>query len=153
MAGRRGTFVPAPEGSAGLIQATDGNIYGTTALGGTDNFGTIFMVTPDGTETVLYAFKSGATRLTVGPDGAEPAAGVTEGSDGNFYGTAAAGGANGGGTLFRLTPTGAFTVLYSFGHFDGPDTTLVQGSDGNLYGATYGGGANNLGYFFRFPLN
>jgi uncharacterized repeat protein (TIGR03803 family) len=104
-------------------------------------------------ETVLYSFKSGSSRLAVGPDGGLPQAGVTEGSDGNFYGTAAEGGTTGGGTIFQLTPAGAFTLLYSLGATATPDTTLVQGSDGNLYGATFAGGSHSLGYFFRFPLN
>ena len=123
---------------AGLIQGSDGNFYGTTYFGGANGFGTVFKVTPSGTETVLYSFAGGS-------DGEHPYAGVIQGSDGNFYGTTYQGGASGYGTVFKLTPSGTETVLYSFagGSSDGanPEAGLIQGSDGNFYGNTYQGGA------------
>jgi uncharacterized repeat protein (TIGR03803 family) len=135
---------------AGLIQGSDGNFYGTTYFGGSNGFGTVFKVTPSGTETVLYSFAGGS-------DGANPYAGVTEGSDGNFYGTTYQGGVSGHGSVFKLTPNGTETVLYSFagGSSDGanPEAGVTQGSDGNLYGATYLGGAGNFGTVFQLTLS
>ncbi len=120
--------------SAGLIQATDTNFYGTTVGGGADGNGTVFKITPSGTLTTLYSFcsQSGCT------DGAEPYAGLIQGTDGNFYGTTEYGGANYGGTVFEVTPGGTLTTLYSFcsqsGCMDGyePIAGLVQ-AGGNFY--------------------
>ena len=136
--------------SAGLVQGSDGNFYGTTLGGGTTNFisyegvygyGTVFRISPGGTETTLYSF--------VGfPDGFGPSSGLVQGSDGNFYGTTEYGGAygegccSGYGTVFRISASGSYTSLYSFGSHpsDGeyPSAGLVQGSDGNFYGTTSG---------------
>jgi uncharacterized repeat protein (TIGR03803 family) len=133
--------------NARLIQGSDGNLYGTTTNGGAQNFGTVFKITPEAVETVLYSF-SGLS------DGAYPLAGLFQGSDGNFYGTTSAGGMNDGGTIFKLAPAGVVTVLYPFSRVgDQPLSNLAEGSDGNLYGTTYEGGANSSGYFFRFVLN
>ena len=131
---------------AGLIQGSDGNFYGTTYFGGASGFGTVFKVTPSGTETVLYSFAGGS-------DGEHPYAGVIQGSDGNFYGTTYQGGASGNGTVFKLTPGGIETVLYSFAGAgsDGanPEAGVIQGSDGNFYGTTLQGGASGLGIVFE----
>jgi uncharacterized repeat protein (TIGR03803 family) len=113
-----------------------------------NNFGTVFKLTPEGVETALYSF-TGSTH-----DGGHPGAGVIQGSDGNLYGTTSSGGVNKVGTIFRLTPAGAITVLYSFdGIFEEPRTNLVQGSDGNLYGTTFGIGTQDSGSFFKLILN
>ncbi len=98
---------------------------------------------PAQVSTTLYSF--------TGPDGAGPWAGLTQGTDGNFYGTTTSGGANDGGTVFKITPTGELTTLYSFdfSHGFGPFAGLVQGSDGNFYGSTYEGGADDLGVVFK----
>ena len=80
--------------SSGLIQATDGNLYGVTSQGGLFNFGTIFRMTPDGTLSILHSFNS--------TDGSSPSAALLQAADGNLYGTTAAGGAHGSGTVFRL---------------------------------------------------
>jgi uncharacterized repeat protein (TIGR03803 family) len=131
-------FTGAPADGASptaMIQASDGNLYGTTAAGGTNNIGTIFKLTPAGVETILYSF-------TDGSDGAS-AQGLIQASDGSFYGTTLVGGSNSGGTVFRLTSAGVLTTLYSFmGGADGetPDGQLLEGSDGNFYGVTYSGG-------------
>jgi uncharacterized repeat protein (TIGR03803 family) len=136
--------------SAGLIQATDGNLYGTAATGGTGAYGfegisgTVFKITLSGTLTTLYAFcnQSGCA------DGGGPVAGLVQATDGNFYGTTQFGGAYSGGTVFKITPSGALTTLYSFcaqtGCADGeyPVAGLVQATDGNFYGTTENGGAN-----------
>jgi uncharacterized repeat protein (TIGR03803 family) len=142
---------------AGLIQGSDGNFYGTTTGGVTNSGGTVFEITPGGVETTLYSFSQPVEPAGFTPD-AGPDAGLTESSDGNFYGTTSAGGETDGGSMFQLTPAGVVTVLYSFPNsgnsYGGPSpaTNLVQGSDGNLYGTTYYGGAYDRGYFFRLVL-
>jgi uncharacterized repeat protein (TIGR03803 family) len=130
---------------AALIQGSDGNFYGTTQAGGASGYGTVFRVTPAGVETVLYSFGGGT-------DGRYPYAGMTQGADGNFYGTTHQGGANSIGTIFKLTPAGVETVLWSFGGgTDGqnPYGTLIQGADGNFYGTTFQGSTNNEGTIFK----
>src|SRR3989442_398809 len=130
---------------APLIQGVDGNFYGTTSQGGAAGTGTVFQVTLAGAFTVLYTF-------TGGTDGDYPYAGVIQGADGNFYGTTYQGGASGAGTVFRLTPAGAITVLYAFtGGADGayPYGGVILGTDGNLYGTASQGGAANAGIVFQ----
>ena len=129
-----------------LIEANDGNFYGTSVIGGSGTRGTVFKVTPAGVATVLHSF--------VGPpgDGALPAgAALLEASDGNFYGVAGGGGTNDRGVVFRLTPAGVHDVLHSFNVSDGeyPSTTLAEGSNGTLYGATYRGGVSGFGTVFK----
>ncbi|MBS0380725.1 MAG: hypothetical protein JSS29_19770 [Proteobacteria bacterium] len=133
---------------SGVIQASDGNLYGTTPGNGTNvnvSFGAVFKVTLSGQETLVYTFKG----LTAS-DGQLPDAGVIQGSDGNFYGTTTEGGSGVSGTVFKLTPGGVETVLSNFN--DGgsaalngynPVTSLLQASDGNLYGINNLGGAYN----------
>jgi len=119
-----------------LIQASDGNFYGTTIWGvphGSDaGYGTVFQITASGTLTTLHIFS--------GTDGAYPRTALVQATDGNFYGTTALGGANSQGTVFRMSPGGALTTIYNFcsepGCSDGSRSFagLVQGSDGNFYG-------------------
>ena len=156
-----GSSSPDAMGPAGvLVQGGDGNFYGTTFTGGaalagcsggaatTNPFyvgcGTVFKITPTGEETVLHLFAAAPA------DGANPEV-LIQGNDGNFYGTTATGGANNLGTVFKLTPGGVETILYSFkGGSDGAGGQgLVQASDGNFYGTTGGGGANGAGTVFR----
>ena len=132
-----------------LIQATDGNFYGTTEQGGTNNLGTFFQVTPAGVYTVIYSF-------TGGPDGSRPLRGVIQGRDGSFYGVTNQGGTYGGGAIYRidyLNTTFLLTVLHDFYPIllDGsnPLSNLVQASDGNFYGTTAGGGANGDGTIYE----
>jgi len=128
----------------GLVQATDGNFYGTAHLGGAYSGGTVFKITPDGTLTVLYSFCS-QSECT---DGQEPFAGLIQATDGNFYGTTQLGGAQGGGTVFEITPGGTLTTLYSFCSqsecADGqqPFANLIQATNGNFYGETVFGGTH-----------
>ena len=130
--------------TAGLVQGSDGNFYGTTSQGGASETGTVFKITPSGTLTTLHSFAGGS-------DGEVPFAGLVQGSDGNFYGTTYLGGVNEFGTVFKMTPTGTLTSLYNFAASGGvlPVAGLVQGSDGNFYGTTTGGGANNAGTVFE----
>jgi len=123
---------------AGLIQASDGNFYGTTTYGGPTGGGAAFKMTPAGDLTTLHPFACAT-------DGCVPAAPLIQGSDGNFYGTTSSFGAYGGpgtgGTVFKMTPAGALTTLHSFdGVTDGssPFAGLIQASDGNFYGTTIG---------------
>jgi uncharacterized repeat protein (TIGR03803 family) len=158
-------YFDGPDGNvptAAPIQATDGNLYGTTVTGGANNFcaqfdtngcGTVYKINPDGTETTIYSFCSqgGCT------DGANPWDPLVQGSDGNFYGTTELGGVNDGGlgTIFKITPSGTLTTLYSFcsqpNCTDGwePLGGLVLVSDGNFYGTTAYGGANDAGTVFK----
>ncbi|HEX4295698.1 MAG TPA: choice-of-anchor tandem repeat GloVer-containing protein [Rhizomicrobium sp.] len=142
---------------AGLIADKAGNLYGTTLQGGGSSCpsgagcGVVFRLAPDGTETVLYAF-------TGGSDGSNPVAGLVADKDGNLYGTASQGGdtadcgIHGCGTVFKLAPDGAFTVLHAFtGGIDGstPVAGLTMDRKGRLYGTTPAGGAYNHGVVFR----
>jgi uncharacterized protein (TIGR03437 family) len=145
------TFVNGDDGGIPyglLIQASDGNFYGTTNSGGAHLSGTVFKITPDGVFTTLHSFASTPA------EGFGPRGGLIQSADGNFYGTTALGGANGNdGTVFKMTPTGVLTTLYSFGATptDGlfPDGGLAQGADGNFYGTTLRGGNNGPGILFR----
>jgi len=125
------------------IQGTDGNFYGTCATGGT-GAGSVYKMTPAGVLTPIHimAFSSGAS----------PEAPLLQGNDGSFYGTTVSGGAAGGdGEVFKITPAGVLTVLYSFDftHGSGPTGGLVQGNDGNFYGTTSGGGSLDGGVVFK----
>ncbi len=147
---------------AGLVQVANGDLYGTTQIGGTGctyGCGTVFKITPSGELTTLYAFcsESGCS------DGAAPSAALVQGADGYLYGTTAGGGVNnsavcfqisgttGCGTAFRIGLDGSFKTLYTFcsqsGCIDGaqPYGKLVQGTDGYFYGATQLGGASPYG--------
>ncbi len=133
--------------NAGLLQASDGNFYGTTIYGGNSR-GTIFKITPTGELTTFYNFCSQFDCT----DGAEPAAGLIQASDGNFYGTTNVGGdggcayESGCGTVFAITADAAITTLYRFCNWsecaDGfyPQTALMQATNGSLYGTTPQGG-------------
>jgi uncharacterized repeat protein (TIGR03803 family) len=130
--------------AAALIQATDGNFYGTTTFGGTANAGTIFRITPAGVTTIMHTFTNAA-------DGGSPFAAVLQASDGNLYGTTYSGGILGNGTVFKMTLAGLFTTIYNFaGGSDGanPHAALIQATDGNFYGTTLFGGPSNRGTLF-----
>jgi uncharacterized repeat protein (TIGR03803 family) len=146
---------------ASPVQGVDGNFYGTVPQAEPNSssaYGTVYKVTPAGEFTTLYSFCSLPNCI----DGRQPEAGLVVGPDGNLYGTTAAGGVNVGscegpgcGTVFKITPTGELTTLYSFCSLkhcvDGlfPNTALVLGSDGNFYGTTYDGGAKGRGTVFK----
>jgi uncharacterized repeat protein (TIGR03803 family) len=132
-----------------LVQAANGDFYGTTYGGGADGFGTVFEITAAGKLTTLHSFAGYPT------DGELPTAGLVL-ANGNFYGTTFNGGTHNGGTVFEITPKGKLTMLYSFcaqkNCADGTypyDAGLVHSSNGNFYGTTYGGGVTNDGTVFE----
>ena len=133
--------------TAAVVQGSDGNLYGTTSSGGETNNGTVFRMTPTGALTTLVQF----TGASGSNKGGSPYAGLVQGSDGSFYGTTSSGGANGLGTVFKMTPGGVLTTLVEFSGGNGrnPAAVLVQGINGNFYGTTRGGGANDLGTVFK----
>jgi uncharacterized repeat protein (TIGR03803 family) len=140
---------------AALIQATDGNLYGTTLAGGTHGDGTVFKISKGGTFTTLYSFcsQSGCA------DGEFPQTGLVQASNGNLYGTTILGGTYGSGTIFEITLSGALTTLYSACPQNGcPDGNylyagLIQAKDGNLYGIMQIGGVHNSGTIFKITLS
>jgi uncharacterized repeat protein (TIGR03803 family) len=137
------------EGANGLVQGSDGNLYGTTGTGGTNNSGSVFKISISVPLNTLYSF-------TGGKDGGDPQAGLAQGTDGNLYGTTSSGGTNGDGTVFKISTNGVLTSLFSFTGGSvgaGPQAALVQGSDGNFYGTTYSDGAYNAGTVFRMSTN
>ena len=135
-----------------LVQGSDGNLYGTTSIGGNDGvndgYGTIFKITQGGTLTTLYNL----------PGFTQTSSALVEGADGNFYGTTATGGSGtygAGGIFFTVTPSGSVTTLYNFCTLDHcadgyQPTNLYLATDGNFYGITWFGGANSQGTIFQF---
>ncbi len=135
--------------SGGLIQARDGNLYGTTSGGGLFGRGTTFRITPDGQLTTLFAFR------TDGPEGASPLATLLEAIDGNLYGTTGYGGLHGWGTVFRMSLDGTVTPVYSFDVLEPHSVMfpLIQAGDGQLYGTSNYGGIDDAGTVFRMTLD
>jgi uncharacterized repeat protein (TIGR03803 family) len=135
------------EDASTLVQGSDGNLYGTTYKGGANGYGTIFKITRSGTLTTLYNFcsQSGCT------DGKNPNAALVQAPNGDFYGTASAGGANGHGTIFKITPSGTLTTTHSFDLTDGgsPYSALTRATNGDFYGTTWAGGASGGGTVFK----
>lgn len=122
---------------AALIEGSDGVLYGTTGDGGARGGGTIFRINRDGT-----GFRS-LKSFTYSPDGSQPWAALTEGSDGVLYGTTVMGGSNSAGTIFKINRDGSgFSIVYSFTESSGnqPRSRVIQGLDGALFGTTYMGG-------------
>jgi uncharacterized repeat protein (TIGR03803 family) len=134
---------------SGLIMDNAGNLYGTTYYGGVNGDGTVFKISAAGTETVLYSFKAGST------DGENPQSGLVMDSSGDLYGTTTLGGANGNGTVFKISSAGTETILHSFGVSDGHDPLagLVIDNAGNLYGTTMMGGANGIGTVYEISAS
>jgi uncharacterized repeat protein (TIGR03803 family) len=136
----RHSFANSPDGAnpryVTPVLDTNGNLYGTTNYGGAFGFGTVFKVTPSGTETILHSFDVNGT------DGAYPVAGLVV-YNGNLYGTTANGGAYGDGTVFEVTLSGTETTLHSFDNNDIDGINPYAGLAvyrGNLYGTTVSGG-------------
>src|ERR1700722_2145994 len=142
------SFVGGADGAypgSGIIADSSGNFYDTTEEGGKANLGTVFELTANGAESVLYSFAGGAS------DGALPGASLIADGAGNLYGTTIDGGNGdcgdaGCGTVFELMPGGGESILYSFqgdGDGAGPQASLFMDSAGNLFGTTFAGGSSN----------
>ncbi|HVU07911.1 MAG TPA: choice-of-anchor tandem repeat GloVer-containing protein [Verrucomicrobiae bacterium] len=149
--GTNGTF-PGANPTSGLILGTNNLFYGTTYSGGTNDAanygdGTIFQMNSAGGFNTLFSFNT--------TNGANPRAGLTLGTDNNFYGTTYSGGQLMFGTIFKITTAGKFTLLFSFNNTNGanPYGDLSQSLDGNLYGTTQLGGTNHYGTIFLAGLN
>ena len=115
-----------------IVQGRDGNMYGDGAVCGANGGGAVYKISPAGAESVFYSFPQQWTNCG--------GAGLTLGSDGNFYGTCIAGNpATGLGSIFRLTPAGVFTDLHDFTGVNGDSLPVyppIQASDGNFYGVS-----------------
>lgn len=142
-----------PDGAypGGMVRDAEGNLYGTTRVGGTSGIGTIFKLDTAGNYQVLHSFNGDFS----GPDGAYPSGSLIRDAARNLYGTTIQGGTLGRGTVFKLDATGTETLLYSFaGKFFGPDDGeqplgLIRDGAGNFYGITLYGGASNYGTVFK----
>jgi len=145
---------PGSDGSgpwAGVTQDSAGALYGTTTGGGSAGAGIVYKLDTTGHETILYSFTGGA-------DGANPYAGVILDSAGNLYGTAKGGGTYGAGVVYKLAPTGQYTILYTFAGsccgfptIDGaqPNGGVIMDAAGNLYGTTTFGGSSGWGTIYK----
>ncbi len=150
------SFTNSPDGAnpyAGLIQASDGMLYGTTYAGGAYGFGMVFKIGPFGSDyTIIHSFTNNL-------DGARPYAALMQGNDGALYGTTYVGGANNYGAAFRINlDGGGFQILHTFTNSpDGanPVGRLLQASDGMIYGTTEAGGdgVSPLGTVFKMSTN
>jgi uncharacterized repeat protein (TIGR03803 family) len=138
-----------------LIQASDGNFYGTTLEGGstvancgTRGCGIVFKMTNAGVVSVLHRFVGG------GNDGSEPVAGLVEATDGNLYGSTSLGGIAGVGVLYQITTSGSEKLIYSFVNNVGqhPEATLLQDTNGEFYGTTYQGGKYEEGTLYALNM-
>lgn len=135
-----------------LAQGNDGTLYGTTYVGGTKNVGSIFKISPAGTGfAILHNFD----RTISINDGGQPLSGLAVGTDGNLYGTTSVGGSKNAGSLFKITPAGQYTPLYSACAVvctDGfsPATPMLQHTNGKFYGLMRG---NSIGGSVLYSLN
>src|SRR5258708_714310 len=139
----------------GITLSSNGSFYGTTYAGGAKGQGTIFRITSGGALTTLYSFCAQSNCA----DGVIPLAGLIQATDGNWYGTTFGGGNSacsgayyGCGTVFRMTPAGQFTTLYTFPSSGNPAAGLIQSRDGNLYGTTTGN-PSNAGFSTIFKIS
>jgi uncharacterized repeat protein (TIGR03803 family) len=132
--------------AARIIQASDGNFYGTTWQGGSHGFGVVFKITPIGSLSLLHEFD--------GTDGCSPYAGLVAANDGNLYGATYNCGDSNAGVLFKITKTGTYTVLASFDitHGGYPSPTPIQSTSGKIYGLTNQGGATGEGVFYSLDV-
>jgi uncharacterized repeat protein (TIGR03803 family) len=133
---------------AGLCQAADGNLYGTTYEGGVNGAGTVFQITPSGEFITRYSF-------TGGNDGGSPWGGLMQANDGNIYGTTQEGGVYGDGTVFQMAPAGSLATIAQFDGYNGgnPSAALIQTRDGSLYGTTENGGFYGDGAVYKLGFS
>jgi uncharacterized repeat protein (TIGR03803 family) len=145
------------ESGGAELQADVYSLFGAAGGGGANLSGVVYKLTTSGTYTVLYSFCAKANCA----DGAYPASTVSEGTDGNFYGTTAGGNGNskcpslnGCGTVYQITPTGTLTTLHSFDVTDGedPDSMITQATNGTFYGLTAEGGPSGDGTIFSISI-
>lgn len=145
----------APKGKTargGLVFGPDGVLFGTTETGGalSPGIGTIYKIDISGTPALSSVFE-----FTGSADGSKPQGGLVLAGDGNYYGTTSAGGADGLGTVFQMTPAGTVTIVYTFTNLSKTNTgatptgDLVVGKDGYLYGTTSASGFNGYGTIFK----
>jgi uncharacterized repeat protein (TIGR03803 family) len=136
---------PDGEGLDNLVEAADGDLYGTTQIGGSAcpynllGCGTAFRMTLDGVLTILHKFCESGELC---PDGGNPVGGLTVASDGNLYGSTGTGGATGQGAVFRITPGGKLSTIYNAGVL-----TLMEDTDGDFYGTA--GAVTGCGTIYR----
>jgi uncharacterized repeat protein (TIGR03803 family) len=139
-----GGACPGGHPYCGLVVGADGNLYGTTSTGGSNDLGTVFQLTPAGVFTSLFSFN--------GTNGSDPSAALTPAGNGAFYGTTFAGGVSNWGTIFLITTNGEFTNLFSFTGTNNPwqgaapAAALVPDGKGNYFGTTDFGGLTNALY-------
>jgi uncharacterized repeat protein (TIGR03803 family) len=145
------TTSECPDGSGpyGIIQASDGNLYGVTSNGGKFTAGTLFRVSPTGEFKVLHYF----CPLGNCVDAPSPT-GLIQGIDGNLYGTTRFDGAHNGGVLYKMTLDGEYAVIYNFCSLSdcldgGGPNQIVQDAKGNFFGTNYGGGSKGYGTVFE----
>ena len=144
-----GSSGTSPVGTLAL--GADGNFYGATfsSSSSNNNGGTLFKITPAGTLTTIYAF----CLQFLCPDGSQPYSSPVLAMDGNFYGLTYGGGAHGVGTMYKITPQGVLTTLYSFDptvdNIFFPGAPLFQAANGNFYSVASQGGANDYGAVFE----
>jgi uncharacterized repeat protein (TIGR03803 family) len=137
---------------AGLLQAANGNFYGTASQSGSNGYGSVFRLTSAGAFTELYGFTQIHGGMLTNAEGANPVTPLVQGTNGNFYGACPKGGTNGAGAIFEMTAAGALTRLLSFssnapaGQNPG---ALLQSSNGLIYGTTTNGGSNGYGTIFK----
>jgi uncharacterized repeat protein (TIGR03803 family) len=129
-----------------LLEASNGNLYGTTYEGGATGYGTLFEIAANGTLNTLYTFDS--------TDGAYPEGGLIETTSGKLCGTTYKGGSGGDGAIFDATLAGAVTPVHSFTSNGGSDPVsgVIQATDGNLYGTTTTTGSGGSGYGTVFRM-
>lgn len=147
--------------TARLIQGSDGVLYGTTSLGSTGGYGTVFRVNKDGSGYLVLKTISGSPpygEINGSLVAAGYNAGLVQGSDGTLYGTTYYGGTSSNGTIFKIDTDGSgYAILRSFtgtaGDGANPMAEVIQGTDGALYGTTYGGGASGLGTVFKISTD
>jgi len=150
-------FKGSPDGDepyASLVMDPEGNLYGTTAAGGTEySAGTVFKLSSSDRERVLHRFQVG---VHVQHDGIQPVTALVRDAQGNLYGTTEEGGLNGDGVVYEIAADGKEKILHSFCSGDCSDgaypNDLIMDSQGNLYGTAAAGGAHGNGTIFKITL-
>lgn len=145
-----------------LTLGADGNFY-SAASGGAANTGVLYRMKPSGAVSILHAFSAASGTPLTNTDGIYPDGVLVSGADGNLYGVAQAGGANGAGTLYKISTAGKMTILHTFGAYDpvswtnadgaGPNGPLLLASDGSIFGTAVRGGTYGGGVVFQLKTD